>query len=184
MIRALSSSTSSPSFSLGLLALAGALALSAPALAQGGAQPGAKALEKINDWSLYSVGTGKQKICYAVTQPKERKPENLKRDPAYFFITNRPGENVKNEITLTIGFDVKPESKPKAEIGKDVFDMGARGAQLFVENAAKEPAFVTAMRKGKTLTIKASSLRGNVTTDTYALAGVDKALDRIAKECP
>jgi hypothetical protein len=62
--------------------------------------------------------------------------------------------------------------------------MGARGAQLFVENAAKEPAFVTAMRKGKMLTIKASSLRGNVTTDTYALAGVDKALDRIAKECP
>ena len=158
------------------------LAAAPAALAQG--QPGAKALEKINDWSLYSVGTGKQKICYAVTQPKERKPDNLKRDPAYLFITNRPGENVKNEVTLTIGFDVKADSKPKAEIGKDGFDLSGKGAQLFIANAAKEPAFVAAMRKGKSLTVKAASLRGNVTTDTYALAGVDKAVDRIAKECP
>jgi len=182
MIRALSSSTSS--LSLGLLAFIGALAASAPALAQGGATPGAKAIEKINDWQLYSVGTGKTKICYAVTSPKERKPEGLKRDQAYLFITNRPGENVKNEITLTLGFEAKPDGKPKAEIGNATFDMGSKGAQVLVENAAKEPAFVAAMRKGKTLTVKASSLRGNVTTDTYALAGVDKALDRIAKECP
>jgi hypothetical protein len=183
MIRALSSSTST--FSLGLLALIGALASASPVLAQqGGATAGAKAIEKINDWSLYSVGTGKTKICYAVTQPKERKPENLKRDPAYLFITNRPGENVKNEITLTLGFDAKADSKPKAEIGSASFDMGAKGGQVWVDNAAKEPAFVAAMRKGKQLVIKATSQRGNVTTDTYALAGVDKAIDRIAKECP
>ena len=182
MIRALSLPTST--VSLGLVALYGALLVSSPAVAQGSATPGAKAIEKINDWQLYSVGTGKTKICYAVTSPKERKPDNLKRDPAYLFITNRPGENVKNEVTLTLGFEAKPDGKPKAEIGNTTFDMGAKGAQLWVDNAAKEPAFVAAMRKGKSLVIKAASQRGNVTTDTYALAGVDKAIDRIAKECP
>jgi invasion protein IalB len=180
MIRALSSTLT---LSAGFAALIGACVAISPASAQQGAQPGAKPIEKIGDWSLYSVGTGKAKICYAVTSPKERKPD-LRRDPAYFFITNRPGENVKNEITIVLGFDAKADSKPKAEIGNATFDMGAKGPQVWVDNAAKEPAFVAALRKGKSLVVKTTSQRGNVTTDTYALAGVDKAIDRIAKECP
>jgi hypothetical protein len=33
------------------------------------------------------------------------------------------------------------------------------------------------------LTIKATSMRGNLTTDTYSLSGLGGALDRIKKEC-
>ncbi len=42
---------------------------------------------------------------------------------------------------------------------------------------------VQAMRGGSQLTVRSTSLRGNVTTDTYSLTGLGQALDRVAQEC-
>jgi hypothetical protein len=39
------------------------------------------------------------------------------------------------------------------------------------------------MRKGKDLTMKSTSVRGNATTDRYSLSGIAQALDRVAQEC-
>src|ERR1700682_4275048 len=47
------------------------------------------------DWGVYVSQAAKTKICYALSQPKERQPGGLKRDPGYFFISTRPGENVR-----------------------------------------------------------------------------------------
>jgi hypothetical protein len=40
------------------------------------------------------------------------------------------------------------------------------------------------MRKGAKLTIKAASKKGNVTIDSYSLAGFSQAIDRALKDCP
>ena len=40
------------------------------------------------------------------------------------------------------------------------------------------------MRKGQSLKIKAASKKGNVTVDTYSLAGFSDALARVQKDCP
>ena len=40
------------------------------------------------------------------------------------------------------------------------------------------------MRKGVKLQIKAASKKGNVTVDTYSLAGFSQAIDRALKDCP
>ena len=200
MIRFLSPSTT---LLLGAL-MAGALLLSPcaapPAFAQAKpadpkkpdpkkeeAKPGApakpSAIDKINDWGVYLAGAGKAKACYVLAEPKERAPKELKRDPGYVFITHRPGENVRNEVSVVMGFDVKPDSTPKAEVGSANFALIAKGPNLWLKNAAQETDFVNALRKSPRLIIKADSLRGNTTTDTYALAGVSAALDRIGKEC-
>ena len=141
-------------------------------------------IDKINDWGIYAAGTGKAKTCYALAEPKDRLPAKLKRDPGYVFISSRPGEGVRDEVSVVMGFDVKPDSAPKAEIGTQNFDMIANGANLWVKNAAEEKAFVEALGKGARLVVKAASLKGNVTTDTYALAGLAAALGRVRKECP
>jgi hypothetical protein len=78
---------------------------------------------------------------------------------------------------------VKPDSTPKAEVGAANFALIAKGPNLWLKNAAQETEFVNALRKSPRLIVKADSLRGNTTTDTYALAGVSTALDRIGKEC-
>ena len=146
--------------------------------------PGAPVLlESFGDWGAYTAQSGKAKTCYALGKPKDRQPSGLKRDPGYVFISNRPGESVKNEVSIVMGFEVKPDSNPKAEIGQTSFEMVAKGANLWLKNAAQESQFVEALRKGQRLVVKAVSKKGNPTTDSYTLPGVTPALDRIGKAC-
>ena len=56
--------------------------------------------------------------------------------------------------------------------------------RLWVKNAAKESALIAVMRKGVKLVVKAASLRGRQSIDTYTLSGFAQAMDRLQKECP
>jgi invasion protein IalB len=58
------------------------------------------------DWSVFQSQAGKNRICYALAQPKDRAPADLKRDPGYAFISERPAESVRNEVSFIMGFDV------------------------------------------------------------------------------
>jgi hypothetical protein len=40
------------------------------------------------------------------------------------------------------------------------------------------------LKKGSKLIVKAPSIKGNVTTDAYSLAGISEALERVQKDCP
>ena len=135
------------------------------------------------DWNTYVTQGAKDRTCYALAQPKERLPAALKRDPAYVFISTRPAENVKNEISVIMGFPLKDGGDAKADIGEAAFDLIAKGTSAWIKNAAEERQFVEALKKGSRLVVKAPSIKGNVTTDSYSLSGLSQALDRVAKEC-
>src|ERR1700678_244316 len=73
------------------------------------------------DWNVFVGEVGKGRICYTLAQPKTREPSSLKRDPGYAFISDRPAEGVRNEVSFIMGFDVaagadnaeaKPDAKP------------------------------------------------------------------------
>lgn len=180
-----------------LMALLSAL-VSVPAAAQSRAKPAPAAqapaapaqdpgqpalLERYGDWGAYAAKGPKARTCYALATPKERLPAGLKRDPAYLFVSQRPAEGVRNEISFVRGFDVKPNSAPKAEIGNVSFELVAKGPNLWIKNAADEARALDAMRKGARILVKAQSLRGNLTTDSYSLSGLAQALERVQKEC-
>lgn len=163
-----------------LLGMFLACTAAAPAAAQG--QPQSKAVAQFGDWSVY-VSTASPKVCYAISQPKTRAPEGLKRDPAYFFISTRPGENVKNEVTVTVGFPLKEGSDATLTVGNATLQLYTKDQGAWVRNVADESKLVEAMKRGKDLTVASTSLRGNVTTDKYSLVGLGQALDRVAQEC-
>jgi hypothetical protein len=165
------------------------------------------------DWNVFVGEAGKGRICYTLAQPKTREPASLKRDPGYAFISDRPTEGVRNEVSFIMGFDIaagadaaeakldpkpgeKPASKsdaksktpvapaPVALVDETPFEMLSKGGNLWVKNAAKEGALITEMRKGAKLVVKAASLRGHQSVDTYSLTGFAQAMDRLQKECP
>lgn len=149
------------------------------------ATAGSTPLGQSGDWGIYVAGSGPTKQCYAAAKPQDRAPANLQRDPAYFFISTRPAENVRNEISIIMGFPVKADKPaPEIQVGTEKFVMASQGPHLWVKEGARNSALVEAMRRGAKLTIKATSLRGNLTTDTYSLNGIGGALDRVKKECP
>ena len=66
--------------------------------------------------------------------------------------------------------DVRRAAAPVALVDQASFEMLPKGGNLWVKNAAKESALIAEMRKGAKLVIKAASLRGHQSIDTYSLA--------------
>jgi invasion protein IalB len=135
------------------------------------------------DWGAFVAQVGEEKTCYALAKPKDRAPATLKRDPAFIFISSRPSENIRNEVSIIMGFPMKDGGDAEADIGDVNFELISKGKDAWVKNPAKESELIGAMKKGATLTVKASSIHGNMTTDSYSLSGLSQALDRVAKEC-
>lgn len=135
------------------------------------------------DWGVYVSQTPKTKICYALSQPKDRQPGGLKRDPGYFFISTRPGENVQNEVSVVAGFALKEGSDATVDIGGALFPFFTKNDGAWMKNAAEEARLIDALRKGRDFTVKSTSQRGNATNDRYSLSGLGQALDRVSQEC-
>ena len=74
------------------------------------------------DWNVFVGQAGKGRICYTLAQPKSREPSSLNRDPGYAFISDRPAEGVRNEVSFIMGFDVSggTEAEATSEIKSDV----------------------------------------------------------------
>ena len=93
---------------LAALGLASALASADAATkkAEKGEAPKPNLVATFGDWNVFVSQTPKGRICYILAQPKTRQPEGLKRDPGYAFISDRPSEGVRNEVSFIMGFDV------------------------------------------------------------------------------
>jgi invasion protein IalB len=151
------------------------------AAAAAGAQP--TVLGQYGDWGAYTASPDGKKVCFTLAQPKSSttSPAGRKRDPAYVFISTRPSENVRNEISVVIGYPFKGDAT--AEIGTTKFAMYTQNDGAWIKNVAEEARLIDAMRKGADLTIKGTSTRGTQSTDTYSLKGLVQAMDRVAQEC-
>lgn len=148
-----------------------------------GAQP--LLLGQYGDWGAYTATPGGKKICFALAKPagSQTNPANRPRDPAYMFISSRPTEKVKDEVSIVIGYGFKPNSDATIDLGGVNFAMYTQNDGAWIKNAAEEARLIEAMRKGSDLTVKGMSAKGTQSTDTYSLKGVAQALDRVAQEC-
>ena len=137
------------------------------------------------DWGAYYAAPGGRKVCFALSKPTASKTEPVgrKRDQPYLFISNRPAENIRNEVSLIIGYPFKPSSDATAEIGTAKFTMQTQNDGAWFKSAPEEVRFIEAMRKGADLIVKGMSGRGTATTDQFSLKGLSQALERADREC-
>jgi hypothetical protein len=151
--------------------------------APGGGQP--SLLGQFGDWGAYSATNAGKKVCYALAKPSGQatEPPNRPRDPAYIFVSTRPAENVRNEISIVIGYPFKPGLEASADIGSAKYALFTQADGAWVKNPAEEARMVDTMRNGSDLVITGESGRGTKSTDRYALKGLSQALDRVAQEC-
>ena len=142
-------------------------------------------LGQYGEWGAYTASPEGKKVCFTLGRPKSSTttPAGRKRDQAYVFISSRPSENVRNEISVVIGYAFKSSSDATAEIGSTKFAMYTQNDGAWIKNVAEEARLIDAMRKGADLTIKGTSSRGTNSTDTYSLKGLTQAMDRVDQEC-
>ena len=151
--------------------------------AAGGVEP--TLIGQFGTWGAYTATPNGKKVCFALAKPSSSKtnPPNRPRDPAYAFISTRPAEKVVNEVSVMIGYTLKPGSESTLEVGGASYSMYTQGDGLWIKNAAEEERMVEAMRKAADVVVKGVSAKGTESTDTFSLKGLSQALDKVAQDC-
>jgi invasion protein IalB len=142
-------------------------------------------LGQFGDWGAYTASPGGKKVCFALAKPSNSKtaPPNRPRDPTYMFISSRPAEKVRDEVSVIFGYGFKPNADASIEISGAAYAMYTQADGAWIKNAAEETRLVDAMRKGADLTVKGTSAKGTASTDVYSLRGLPEALNRVGQEC-
>jgi len=142
-----------------------------------------KSVGKFKDWESFILSKDGSKICFAQSIPVIRAPKKIKRDPSRLFVSFRPSENIKNEISVTNGYEFKLKAPVAAKSGKKAYDLFSKGRFAWVVDDEDEKKLITTMKKASRLMIIGNTDRGDQTTDHYSMMGFTKAYNTAKKSC-
>ncbi len=142
-----------------------------------------KSIGKFKDWESFILTQDGNKICFAQSIPVLRAPKKIKRDPSRLFVSFRPAENIKNEISVTNGYEFKLKTPVAAKSGKKSYDLFSKGRFAWVVDNEDEAKLIRTMKKASRLMIIGNSDKGEQTTDHYSMMGFTKAFNTAKKSC-
>ena len=137
---------------------------------------------KYKNWESFIAETDKGKICFAQTVPTKRAPAAVKRDKSKLFVTFRPSEEIKDEVSLTSGHDYKTSSVT-ASSGKRRYSFFSQKNFAWLLDDQEEKKFIKLMKRATDLIVKARTTNGAETTDHYSMMGFTKAYNTAKKTC-
>jgi len=142
-----------------------------------------KSIGKFKDWETFTVTENNNKICFAQSIPILRAPKKFERNPSRLFITFRPSEDIKDEVSATSGYTFQKEKIVKAKTGKKTYDFFSREEFAWILDTDEEQRFIKAMKRASRVMIIGRTEKGKQTIDHYSLMGFTKAYDTAKKNC-
>jgi len=142
-----------------------------------------KSIGKFKDWETFTVTENNNKICFAQSIPILRAPKKFERNPSRLFISFRPTEDIKDEVSATSGYTFQKEKIVKAKTGKKTFDFFAQENFAWILDTEEEQKFIQAMKKASRVMIIGRTDKGKQTIDHYSLMGFTKAYNTAKKNC-
>ena len=142
-----------------------------------------KSIGKFKDWETFSVTENNNKICFAQSIPILRAPKKFERNPSRLFVSFRPTEDIKDEVSATSGYTFQKEKIVKAKTGKKTYDFFSREEFAWILDTEEEQRFIKAMKKASRVMIIGRTEKGKQTIDHYSLMGFTKAYDTAKKNC-
>tara|TARA_B100000579_G_C22644890_1_gene763256 strand:- start:342 stop:848 length:507 start_codon:yes stop_codon:yes gene_type:complete len=147
------------------------------------AEDNLKSLGKFKDWESFVLLNEGVKVCFAQSIPVVKAPKKFKRDASRLFVSFRPSENIKNEVSVTNGYEFKLKTPVAAKSGKKSYDLFSKGRFAWVVDEKDEIKLISTMKKASRLMIIGSSEKGTQTTDHYSMMGFTKAYNTAKKSC-
>ena len=142
-----------------------------------------KSIGKFKDWETFTVTENDNKICFAQSIPILRAPKKFERNPSRLFISFRPSEDIKDEVSATSGYTFQKEKIVKAKTGKKTYDFFSREEFAWILDTEEEQRFIKAMKKASRVMIIGRTEKGKQTIDHYSLMGFTKAYNTAKKNC-
>ena len=139
------------------------------------------------DWSVFVESNPTE--CWAVSAPKETVNTRdgntvaVRRGDILLFVFNRPGANVKEQVTFTGGYPFAGGSTVSMNIDGTDYELFTEGEWAWPATPQDDARIIAAMKRGANATMTARSGRGTITKDTFSLLGFTAASDDAAKRC-
>jgi hypothetical protein len=132
-------------------------------------------------WQVVLAETNRGKVCYAAGSPSKREPEGAVRGRGFVFVTTRPDDRVRDEISILFGFEAARRSG--LTVGGETFALAGDSDGAWIADLVEEVRLVAAMRQHAGMTITSVSALGEATVDTYSLTGFAEALAHARRAC-
>ncbi|MCA1299700.1 invasion associated locus B family protein [Stappia indica] len=138
---------------------------------------------EFNQWRAFSYGGAKGKVCYALSQPTKMAPSDRNHGDVFFFVSNRPGENVTNEPSVIVGYPFKDNSSVSVDVDGRKFTLFTKNDGAWMSNPAEERQLIAAMKAGSKMQVTGVSQRGTQTIYDFSLSGVTASITAADKAC-
>ena len=142
-----------------------------------------KQIGKFKQWSAHVIREGRARTCYVHGEPIKQTGKYKTRGRTFIQVTHRPAEGTWNEVGITAGYSYRRESEARVTIDRRRFVLFTDKDTAWAKDARQDRRLVRALKKGRQMTVRATSSRGTVTIDTYSLSGFTRAYQAIGRAC-
>ena len=142
-----------------------------------------KKVGKFKDWETIVVTDGTKKLCFAQSKPVLQSPKKNPRE-ARLFISFRPADKIKDEVSITSGYQYNTQNSITAKSGKNKIKFDVKKENFaWIGDTGLERKMVNVMKKGSRIMITGYNQSGSQTIDHYSLMGFTKAYNTAKKSC-
>lgn len=159
------------------------LALISSAFIAGEAFAAPTPIATFKNWSVFTREIEGDRICFAAAEAQDKSPKSVNHGDIFFMVASWKSGVATNQPSFMAGYDLKDAPAPAVRVGAEKWSMYADQNESFIEATSDEQALVSAMRKGSTMQVTATSGRGTATSYAFSLSGVSAALDRVRDAC-
>ena len=142
-----------------------------------------KKIGKFKDWETMVLKNDSQLVCFAQSKPVLQSPKNNPRE-ARLFISFRPADKIKDEVSITSGYQYNTQNSITAKSGKNKIKFDVKKENFaWIGDTGLERKMVNVMKKGSRIMITGYNQSGSQTIDHYSLMGFTKAYNTAKKSC-
>ena len=142
-----------------------------------------KKVGKFKDWETIVVTDGAKKLCFAQSKPVLQSPKKNPRE-ARLFISFRPADKIKDEVSITSGYQYNNQNSITAKSGKNKIKFDVKKENFaWIGDTGLERKMVNVMKKGSRIMVTGYNQSGSQTIDHYSLMGFTKAYNTAKKSC-
>jgi hypothetical protein len=142
-----------------------------------------KVLGTFGKWIAQTYKENGKAVCFMSVKPDKSEGNYKARGDVLFMVTHRPAERAFDVITVAAGYQYQPDSDAVITSTGKRFSLFTNGERAWARDAQTDKAVVQLLAKSKTMTVKGTSSRGNITTDTFSLNGFSAAHKSISDSC-
>ena len=142
-----------------------------------------KVLGTYGKWLAQTYQENGKPVCFMSVKPEKSEGNYKARGDVLFMVTHRPAERAFDVISMAAGYQYLPDSDAVITATGKKFNLFTNGERAWARDAQTDKAVVQLLTKSKSMTVKGTSSRNNITTDTFPLNGFAAAHKSISDSC-